>query len=273
MPRTTITKTTGRKVAVTTTKKRGRPATKAIRQAKAAHMRSFIKKVVDSRNEKKIAVYQTGFPFGGGSLGSNIFPLTPYTGYMTIAQGTGQGDRIGDKVRVKSAIMRYTIYPNAYNATSNPTPVPQNIRIWFFSVKNSNTLLTTNPLNFIQTGNSSTTLSGTILDLNRVMNKDLYTYHGHRTHKVGIADFVATPGSTPSYGYYSNNDYKFNIQGFINLTDMFPAVIKWNDTGTVPSSNLVQFLIECVNADGSSQTSLITPCTMNYQVTMTYTDD
>lgn len=245
---------------------------KAIKDVKTQSLTKFIKQVVTRTEEKKVTIYQNGFTFGGGSLGSNIFPISPYnvTG-LAISQGTGQGDRIGNKIRTNSLIMRYTIFPNAYNATTNPTPIPQNIRLWFFSVKGSNTLLATNPANFIQTGDSSTTLSGTVLDLNRIVNKDLYTYLGHRTHKLGFATYTGT-GGNPQFGYSANNDYELNIQGYMNLTKMCPKIIKFNDTDQNPNSTLVQCLIECVNADGTSQTSLLKPCTLNYQLSYTYTD-
>lgn len=248
---------------------------KAVRKAKAKNLTSFVKRVISRQTEHKVAIFQQGFGIGGyfASFGNQIAALTPYNSVgLTIAQGTGQGDRVGDRIRTVKAVLRYTIYPNAYHATINPVPTPQNVRIWFFGQKSSNTLLATNPPNFAQTGDSSTTLTGTILDLNRVVNRDVYTYYGHRTHKLGYSINQAS-GAATSNAQFANNDYKLNIQGYVDLTKWFPKLIKYNDTDQNPNSKLIMMLVESVNADGSAQTTVgVTPANINYQITYTFSD-
>lgn len=235
----------------------------------------LVKQVVSRMAEKKVAIFQNGFGISGNTtqMASQIYPVTPYNSVgLTISQGGGQGDRQGDRIRTVRAILRYTIYPNAYHATINPVPTPQNIRIWFFGQKSSNTLLAVNPPNFAQTGDSSTTLNGSILDLNRVVNRDVYTYYGHRTHKLGYAINQAT-GAASSNAQFANNDYKLNIQGYVDMTRWFPKQIKYNDTDQNPNSKLIMMLVESVNADGSAQTTLgVYPANINYQITYHYTD-
>lgn len=246
---------------------------KAVARVRKQPLVKLIKNVIKRQEETKIAVYQDGFNFGGGAINaSNIVPLTPFTSpYLSIVQGTGQGDRIGNRIRVKSAIFRYTLYPSPYNAVTNIIPIPQHVRLWFFSVKESNSLLASNPPNFIQNGDSSSSLTGTLTDLNRVMNNDLYTYLGHRTHKIGYAEYFGT-GASAANEYFRSNDYKLNVNAQVNLTKMYPKQIKYNDTGTVPSSKLIMVLWESINADGSSPVALGLPCYINFQVTLKYTD-
>lgn len=251
---------------------------KAVRKAKTQQLTKFIKRVVQRTEEKKINSFVTTLTNLGAVTNStfsinNIFPITPYpTVGISITQGVGQGDRVGNRVRVVSSILRYTIFPKPYDSLLNATPQPQDVRLWFFSIKNTNDIPTTNPTDFVQSGSGSQALTGTIRDLNRVMNTDQFTYLGHRTHKVGIAAWVTTPGLSSNYGAYSNNDYKFNVQGYINLTRMIPKVIKYDDTDTVPTSKACFCLVEAVNADGTSQGVNTYPCTMTYQITMRYTD-
>lgn len=248
---------------------------KAVKKAKKQRFTRMVKQVISKQAEHKVVIFQNGFGVSGNTsqFSGQIQPLTPYNSVgLTIAQGTGQGDRIGDRIRTVRCVLRYTLYPNAYHATINPVPTPQNVRIWIFSQKSSNTLLNTNPPNFIQTGDSSTTLNGSILDLNRIMNNDVYTYYGHRTHKLGYAINQAS-GAATSNAQYANNDYKLNVQGYIDLTRYFPKQIKYNDTDQDPNSKLIMMLVESVNADGSAQTTGgVYPANMNYQLSYTFTD-
>lgn len=260
-------------------KKSGKP--KRIFKKKAAKpmkkmVRSICKAVTQRQAEKKVTVYQTGFSVSGNTTTSGLqyYPMTPYGGYMQIAQGLGQGDRIGNNIRTVKATLKYVIYALPYSAGNNPTPIPQEVRLWFFSQKSSNTLPVTNLADFINTGNSSTSLSGTLLDLNRLVNSDVYTYLGHRTHKVFTAQFNSgAAGTTPTASFYGNNDFHFNARGTIDMTPWFPKVIKFNDSNNNPNSRLVVMLAQSINADGSVQAVGTFPTTMNFQITFKYTDD
>lgn len=246
---------------------------KAVYKAKRQVLVKTIKSVIKRQVETKVNNFAAGFEIATGGIGSNnIQPMTPYNVLgCDIQQGTGQGDRIGNRISTKSLIMRYTILPLPYNVTSNPTPKPQLVRMWFFSQKSSNTLLATNPPNFIQNGDYSTTLSGDLLDMNRVINNDVYNYLGHRTFKVGYQNSAGT-GNTPGSQYFANNDFKMFAQGSINLTKMIPKVIKYNDGDDNPNSKLVMMLIQCVNADGSGADPDRDMIRYNYQLTYKYTD-
>lgn len=246
---------------------------KAVAKARRQPLVKLVKRIIKRQAETKISVFQDGFDIGPGTIdANNIQPLTPYNAVgLDISQGDGQADRQGNRITVKSAVMRYTIYPAPYAATTNDTPRPQVVRMWFFSQKSSNTLLVTNPPQFIQTGNSSGTLSGTLLDLNRVLNNDEYTYLGHRTFKLGYSSYNGT-GPSAANEYFNNNDFKFFHQGTINLTKWFPKIIKYNDTDDNPNSKLVMMLIQTVHADGSSADPDDKTVLYNYEITLKYMD-
>lgn len=244
----------------------------------------LIKQVMTRQEEKKIDLFRTTFTQVGNSTSSvwstnNAFPLSPYTTLgIDIAQGTGQSGRIGNKIRVVSNILRYTIYPNPYNVTNNALPQPQDFRMWFFSNKNSNVLPSTPPTQFFQGDNADQAFTGNIADLNRIVNTDLFTYLGHRTHKVGFAGFLpaggVSVGSSSTYAGYANNDYKLNIQGYVDVTKYMPKVIKFDDgTGNnTPVSKCIFCIMETVNSDGSTMSTVTYPLQFDYQLTLKYTD-
>ena len=50
----------------------------------------------------------------------NVIPVTPYSGFLTIQQGVSEGQRLGNKVNMKSVRLRLGIWPKQYDATTNP---------------------------------------------------------------------------------------------------------------------------------------------------------
>lgn len=258
---------------------RKRPTTKkafvkkAVSKAKTQRLTKFIKKVMTRQEEKKT---QTSFDiielgaYTGTNMPAQIIPITPYdVSGPIIAQGTGQGDRIGNKIRTVSCWVRGVIYPNPQGA-NNPNPMPQEVRVWFFSVKENISQPTSLPY-FFQNGNTNSFPVGTLIDLTRMINTESYTYKGHRTYKVGFSNYGAT-GSQPLQQTFSNNDFKYNIKYNINVTGMIPKVIKFNDTDNNPTTKPVFMFWESVDANGDTQPITETPLQMNYTTTYVYTD-
>lgn len=246
---------------------------KAVAVARKQPLVKLIKKVIRRQAETKMANFQDGFEISPANIGvNNIQPLTPYALVgLSIGQGTGQGDRIGNRITVKSLVMRFIIFPLEYDILTNPNPTPQIVRIWFFSQKQSNVLLAANPPRFIQNGDTAASLTGTLIDMNRVINQDEYTYLAHRTYKIGYSNYGGT-GTNVAAQSFTNNDYKLNIIGSINLTKLCPKIIKYDDTDNTPNSRLVMMLVQTVNADGSSTGSTDFKIGYNYDLTLKYND-
>lgn len=233
-----------------------------------------VKKVVNRMSEKRQQNFASTMDVGAYTsaiVANMIIPISPYGGFISISQGDGQGNRQGNRIRTHSAVLKGVIYPNPYNATTNPNPGPFDIRMWFFSVKNSATRPTTLP-GFFQAGSSSQTPVGDLTDMTRVINQDVYTYRGHRTYKLGAASYNApATGELPAFSYQSNNDYKFNIIFSIDITKMLAKEYKFSDTNNTGQSS-VFFWIEAVYARGGAQASTTLPAQMAYEITYTYTD-
>lgn len=225
--------------------------------------------------ETKVAYYTQQNNIGGYNYTlmaiNQIKPLTPYTGFLTITQGSGQGDRVGNKITITRSLFKAVIWVSPYNASTNPTPTPVIIRFWFFRVKNSVALPTTLS-NFFQAGDTSVAPIGNILDLNYEVNNDVYQLMGTRDIKLGYAAFVGTPGGLPNFGYMSNNDSEMSAILNVDITRWLPPSIDFNDTATVTNSNNLFVFYEAVNQDGTTNVASTYSAQLNYQQIFEYKD-
>lgn len=250
-------------------------AKKAVVKAKTQRLTKFVKKVISRQEEKKVISFTDDVDVGAytniTNIQNNIMPITPYavTG-VSIAQGVGQDQRIGNRIRTKSCWIRGVLLPNPYSATVNVIPTPQEIRVWFFSRKDSIVQPTSLP-SFLQNGSGSGSPVGTVIDMTRMINSDAYVYRGHRTYKLGFSNYGGT-GTTVTQQSFTNNDFKFNVKFNINVTSMLPKQITYNDSDNTPYSKSVFMYWESVDADGSVQPATNLPSRLIYTTTFTYTD-
>lgn len=262
------------RVKGTTTRKRSKGPRTGGRLIKKSVV-SICKKTLERQAEKKQANFSAAFLFGSSNnssfLTQQVVPVSPYTGFISILQGTSQGSRIGNKLRIVKCTMTGVLTPTAYNVTSNPNPQPQEVRLWFFSQKNENSPPSSFST-FFQNGGASTNFVGSLTDLNKKVNNDNYTYLMHRTYKLGYSAFVGTPGGVVGSGYFSNNDFALNRRFTIDLTKIMPKVITYNDNTDLPSSKAIWFVIECVNSDGTTMGTAVSPCALYYSLQTIYTD-
>lgn len=261
-------------------RRRAKKSTRVVRRKRSTiktkkGVTRLIKKVVTRMEETKEANYQARQPFGSSSnaffLSANVIPLTPSATFMTIAPGTGQGDRIGNKVKVKSLIFKGVMWPTNYDSGTNPNPKPLEIRMWFFSNRAS-LAAPSSYSNFFQNGDSTQGFSGNITDLQKYINNDSYIYRGHRSFKLGAARYDGTGTSAPNQ-YFSNNDFKYNCKFSINCTKMVGKDYIWSDNVTANLSNKSVFVVwEAVNADGSTSASTDATAIIDWSLQLKYTD-
>lgn len=246
-------------------------------------MVKLVKQVVNRMAEKKIQTYNVlPQPFqlrtGSASIAQNVFPMTPEFGQWTIAQGSGQGNRIGNKVRTVSALLDVNMTMLPYNATTNPVPTPQYVRIWFVRYKPApasappSASLFGATSAFFQVGSTNSGLTGTFSDMQYHINKDLFTLLGYRTYKIAPAIYEGT-GSVATAGYYANNDFKLSVLKRINLTKMFPKVLNFNDSDSTITTAGVYMVIQLIASTGTAYSTTYQPLQMGFTLTYTYTDD
>jgi len=254
----------------------------------SAH-RAFTRRVVQvlrrQAEVKIMAAAQTFLPqtlqSASTSLAGNTCVCTPSSAtgaFLNIAQGVADNQRIGNRIRVVSNKIRYSLVPLPYNATTNVSPQPQEVVMWFFRDK---TQPTSNSLNvstvlgpggdILNHGNADAGLYGDLTDYMYVLNKDKYTYLTHRRFKLGFSTNGGT-GVSNAYQSFANNDFKMNYSGEIDLTRYTPKEIVWEDTNTNPQSKNILCLIQVVAADGQTNATTALTCSLTMVNEMKYSD-
>jgi len=254
----------------------GQKRSPQITPALRAELDKMINRKVTKSEELKTAFFQSTINVGGynyTNFSTNMVrSITPASSNaVSIAQGTGQGDRIGNKIHIKKAYLKLASWVMPYQAITNPTPTPLMVRLWIFTIKNTIGLPTTLPI-FFQAGDSSISPIGNILDYNYQVNSDVYTLYKTVDFKLGYSAFVASPGGIGGNGYYSNNDFNMCDLRTIDVTPWITKTIDFNDTTTIPFSKSLFFWVEAVCADGTTQSSGTYGAQINYQVILEYTD-
>lgn len=195
-----------------------------------------------------------------------------------IAQGTGQGDRIGNKILMKNMIVKGTVYTNT---TTGPNGTPFGITgpIYvdvYIGYKRDLTPIESSLTAFFNDGDGWISPSGSSKDLLYPINRDKYVVLGKRRLKIGQNTYST---STASYNDYSQHkEYKFNLSKFVN-----GKTCKWNDTinatPTSPLWNAISLWTVVINpATGTPFPSTYASTSTlgvyhNYVSTVYYTDD
>lgn len=227
---------------------------KAKKGSKVATLK-MVKRMIDRTEEKKKAVYYSTLANGnswGAGTGVQL-PVTPYpTLGMVIAQGDGQADRSGNKIRTKKVLFKLNLFPYQYDVTNNPFPIPQDIRIVISSQRNNHTIA---PIasNMFDTGDGFSGPTGAITDLTLPLNSASQVIYMDKI--VKLAPAVGGTGTQAIFGNLTNNDYKFNQLLEFDCTKFCPAQVEWNDTSTTPTSKSVFVTIIPCNATGSASTN------------------
>lgn len=235
--------------------------------------------------EKKETNYNSTIADCANAVNTTLFPnntilLTPNTN-LTIVQGTGQANRIGDRIRPTKCELMVSLITPPYNGTSNSVPIPQEVEIYIFSIKNStNTLagaqaVTASSGSFFANGNTSIGCQGNLIDAMKLVNKDVISLYYRKRFKVAPAIMSTNTGAQANSYLYANNDFKLHQMIKINLMKKgFPKQITWNDTTTLSSSRQLFMLINPMDADGGANTDTTAsiPMTFMYQINMEFID-
>lgn len=209
------------------------------------------------------------------TLGYGTFPLSPFTGYVDIAQGSAEGQRVGNKVKTAKSTLSICVAPNAYDATNNPTPGPCILKIWIYRIRGSSTTTeVASALNgyFLDANSSSTGLYGTYTDLNNPVNEDMIHLLHTEEHKIGFATNNGT-GGVAGEEYTTNNDFntfkhiKRDITKFLYASYDFPDALK------TPLKQATTWLtMEMIPYDNAVGSVGARPGTMQISIDYNYTD-
>lgn len=182
---------------------------------KKVNMVRLIKNVVNKQAEAKIfvvnaqmvpTVTSAGTPTPNGG---SFIDFTP-----TIANGNEQGQRVGNKLSIRSCIIRGSVM-YAYES-QNMQPVPCYLEIILFRLKRTTDLPTaTDWLNLLDNGQTNDAYNSSSLQpLTLTVNNELFTIYKRLRFKIGNSVPVSGTALT-------NNDFSFCKTFKVNITKYF----------------------------------------------------
>lgn len=213
----------------------------------SAPLKQYIKKAISRSEETKFltpltATNLTLVPYDATSQLLTLINLT--TGLQS-AQGTGQGDRIGDEINIKSLVFRgfvtYQLNPNQGSVNA-----PLFIKMVIGRLK-SGYSQPTSFSNLFQAGSGVANPTNLPIDMIRNFNKDAWIIYHQRMFKIGFANLGVTGPAD------SNNDFSLCKMFKVSLAKHVHK-LKYSDAGTSPTNvGLYCWFLLC-RADGNALT-------------------
>lgn len=216
-----------------------------------------------------------------------INPTSATGGLYVIQQGTGQGNRVGNKITTRKCKLSGVIHINTtYDATTNYNMCPLYVAMYIVRVKGALTEGVTNletyiQNSFFQAGNVSVGFSGTLMDLKREVNQNNITLLRRKIFKVGVNQVrSATAVGTANQ---ANQDYTDGTVGIarmfsMDLTRVMNKSFTYNDGDNSPTNAPTYMFFVPLRVDGGliqSSLGLYTgtiPCYVDYSIDYHYTD-
>lgn len=250
---------------------RRRTSTKGLRRA----VRKQIRRAAETKSIQRFNLGQSLLPSNAAGFVASIIELGPGS-TMLIGQGTGQGQRVGNRIETVRHVFKGTICPYPQDPSTNPNPQPIVVKMWIFYDKTDPTAVP-NPIGnpFFQDGNGVAGFSNDLVDTWRPVNTDRYRVLCARTFKLGFSEYAGTASTTVNQGQYqaySNNDFKMNCNFRINLTKYQIKKIRYNDGNNEPMTRRMFCMFQCVAASGIQINSTFIPAGVQYMEDYKYKD-
>jgi len=244
-------------------------------------LRKLIQREISRNVENKTKqqyVYSVGLvgPADSGTfVTTNIIPLGPDPASLVISQGTGQGERIGNKIKVKKLSIKGQIVPREYNAIFNNPTMPLQVKVWIFYDRTDPTAVPSPMSNFFQNGNTTKGFNNDLVDLWSPVNTDRYRILTTRSFKLGQANYEGSGSSNTVNGvnqYFANNDFKMNCNFNISLTKYYPKYCKFDDGLATPTTRGLFMMWSYAYAQGGNMVLGTTGVDLSYVQNMEYED-
>lgn len=244
----------------------------------ARYIRDTAKRTYSAMSEDKSREY---FNFGrdlysatsGPFAASNIIACNFSNSAIDILQGTGNGQRVGNKVRVKKFMMKGTLLPKGSDV-NNPTPKPMQVKMYFFYDRTNPTAVP-NPLaDFYQFNSTSSAITGDLTDLWCPVNEDKYRLLGVRQFKIGFQEYWSGSNVASTLGTgFPNNDFKLNANFSVNLKKWLPKLVRYNDNNADATSRGLFCMVLPVWADGTVAPNTTLMARMDWMFECQYEDN
>jgi len=220
-------------------------------------LKSYVKRVISRTEEVKTQSFTANLvalaPYAAGTLLTLDF--NSVMGLVT--QGTGEGQRIGNKIRPKSVTIKGFLNIDPFGAAIQP------VMIKMFIGKLKQTTLTTQGsyAALYQNGNGQLPPQNNLFDCMRKINTDIFTIYHTRNFKIGQA---GAAGQT-------NNDFSLSKMFSVNVTKHLNSLI-YNDATVNPTNKGLYVWFVCVAADGSTSITCQASLDLSYDMELQYTD-
>jgi len=183
--------------------------------------------------------------------------------FGTILQGTGQGQRVGNEITVKSWIIRGALTQTIMTGAVALGSQTLYVDVYIGYRKDYEDILDTLP-DLYQNGNASLNPTGLFSDLTQWINKDEYTVLFHRRFKVGNNS--------------NNNDFDLAKTFSFNITskDLKNANVKYKDATTAVQNakiNAMTIWATCSNGNGTDIPIASDPSEQRSSYAITFTSN
>lgn len=253
-------------------KKNTRKPRRRVVSRRRSTFKQKVNRIISSQVEKKLYVVYAANNAITTAAATNPFSVNLMP---TLTQGVTQESRIGQQIKIKSAIIKGFVNILPYNAVSNPLSTPVMIKLWVISSKlvNTSTIASTNiATSFFEVGSDTVGFQGNLLDMTFPVNADMFTVHRTKRFEIG-STYASSTGPVGTGGYYDNS--KMILPFSFNYGKYFKTQLKYNDdssflNGNLPTNRNCWLVAQAVYCDGSS--SAITCAEFHYTLKIEYTD-
>lgn len=245
-------------------RKRGRKPAKV-----SSNLKQYINKTIARQAETKVMVISGACPVNCYSV---ITPASVRTLAPVMLQGTGEGQRIGNKITIRKVLLRghitlatgaTTPYPNSYNTQFNCKMFIGHIRYAPPQSPNSGDLS-----KLLRSGNTSSDFGQDLLSLMKPINKDYWVINNQRTFKIGISSGAGSSQLTGS----ANNDYSMSRMFRIDITKAYKKTIRYSDNTATPE-NMGLFIFAGATDMIGSPTNYGQVAGINFEYEVYYDDE
>lgn len=214
---------------------------KAYKASKVAPgVKSYVDKKIKNLEECKISSYTFGptniLGYNGSAGSLTTFEIVQAT---QMAQGVGQGNRVGNTVSPAGLKLRGFI---TLNGTTITGIVNAYFRVIVLRLRESIATTQFTYSNLFQFGNNVVAPSGTLLDMMRPVNKDLYKVYHDKIVNIGASDAVNAT--------IAGNQTASSVMFKMDLKKTLPKTMRYNDSSLVSTNYACYLVIVNCNANG-----------------------
>ena len=185
------------------------------------------------------------------TMAGSTLPTAPTAVYLLpkLAQGLGQGARIGNEVHVRSGKVKLLM--NCLGNANTITGTPFKIRVWLLSSKADNTdvFSSTAHVKFFNVGSGTVGFQSTPLDLLLPVNTTEYTVYMDKIFTLGLGMITST---NVNQNQPDNSSFQASCE--FDWAPFFKQALVYDDNVILPTNRNLFMVFQAVRCDGASGT-------------------